>query len=97
MFSTWTVAKKVYAVVAVGLFSLLLIGILSYANTRKLVQTAGWVTHTHQVLEANAQILSLLKDAETGQRGYLITGEQRYLEPYNRSRDSITATIQKIK
>jgi methyl-accepting chemotaxis protein len=97
MFSTWTIAKKISGVVAVGLVFLLFTGILSYTNTRKLVTTAGWVTHTHQVLEAKEEILSLLKDAESGQRGYLVTGEQRYLEPYNRAKDSINASIQKIR
>lgn len=31
----------------------LLIGFLSYVNIKKLVKTAGWVTHTHEVLGAN--------------------------------------------
>jgi methyl-accepting chemotaxis protein/methyl-accepting chemotaxis protein-1 (serine sensor receptor) len=97
MFSTWTVGKKVSGVVVAGLSFLLLIGVLSYTNTKKLITTAGWVTHTHEVLEANAQILSLLKDAETGQRGYLITGEQRYLEPYNKATASLSAKLDKIK
>jgi methyl-accepting chemotaxis protein len=97
MFSTWTIAKKISGAVTAGLFFLLLIGTISYINTKKLVATAGMVTHTHQVLEAKEEILSLLKDAETGQRGYLITGEQRYLEPYNKAKDSIPGAIQKIR
>ena len=40
------------------------------------------VAHTHEVLDALEQLISTLKDAETGQRGYLITGEPRYLDPY---------------
>jgi methyl-accepting chemotaxis protein len=96
MISTWTVAKKVSATVAVGLFSLLLIGTLSHRNSKKLINSAGWVTHTHEVLETNTQILSLLKGAETGQRGYLITGESRYLEPYNNAKNSIAVTIRKL-
>lgn len=97
MFSTWTIAKKISGVVAMELIFLLLIGILSYTNTRKMVTTDGWVTHTHQVLEAKEEILALLKDAETGQRGYLITGEQRYLEPYLQAKESIPTAIQKIR
>ena len=40
------------------------------------------VTHTHEVLVKLEHVLSLLKDAETGQRGFLLTGDERYLEPY---------------
>ena len=97
MFSTWTLAKKISGVILIGLLSLTIIGVLSYANITKLVKTAGWVSHTYQVLEVKEEISSLLKDAETGQRGYLITGEQRYLEPYNKSKDSIGSAIRKIK
>lgn len=43
----------------------------------------GWVEHTQQVQLELAEFESLLKDAETGQRGYLYTGDPRYLEPYN--------------
>ncbi|MEG4815380.1 CHASE3 domain-containing protein [Microcoleus sp. K5-D4] len=54
----------------------------SYRNTLKLIENERWVSHTHQVLTELEATLSTLKDAETGQRGYLLTGEQRYLEPY---------------
>ena len=40
------------------------------------------MTHTHQVRGELADLLSELKDAETGQRGYVITGDESYLEPY---------------
>ena len=55
----------------------------SYRNTLKLVENERWVSHTHQVLTELEATLSTLKDAETGQRGYLLTGEERYLEPYH--------------
>lgn len=40
------------------------------------------VNHTHEVLAAAQALFSSLQDAETGQRGYLITGEEMYLEPW---------------
>ncbi|MBD1812724.1 CHASE3 domain-containing protein [Microcoleus vaginatus DQ-U2] len=55
----------------------------SYRNTVKLIENEHWVSHTHKVLTELEATLSTLKDAETGQRGYLLTGEERYLEPYN--------------
>jgi CHASE3 domain sensor protein len=57
-------------------------GMLSYLNTRMLSQNAEQVARTHEIISALEDVLSLMKDAETGQRGYLITGDARYLEPY---------------
>jgi len=48
-----------------------------------LVQTQAGVAHTRQVLYELSQTESLLKDAETGQRGFLYTGDSKYLAPYN--------------
>lgn len=42
-------------------------------------------------------ILSNLKDAETGQRGYLLTGDDRYLEPYIRSHDVVLGSIDRLR
>jgi signal transduction histidine kinase/DNA-binding response OmpR family regulator/CHASE3 domain sensor protein len=42
-------------------------------------------TRTQQLVSTLQQVLSELQDAETGQRGFLLTGEERYLEPYRRA------------
>ena len=49
---------------------LAVIGIIAYRSIVKLTDTADWVDHTHQVLEGLEGVLSTMKDAETGQRGY---------------------------
>lgn len=45
-------------------------------------QANQWVEHTLTVNTQLEVVGSLIKDAETGQRGYLLTGQQRYLQPY---------------
>src|SRR5689334_17267828 len=57
-------------------------GAVSYVNTRALQQSAREVAHTHEVLLALSDVLSLMKDAETGQRGFILTGDEKYLAPY---------------
>ena len=59
---------------------------LAYRNTRQLHEDASLVAHTHEVLDALGDLLSIIKDAETGERGFLITGVRRYLKPYRRGR-----------
>jgi CHASE3 domain sensor protein len=48
-------------------------------------------------LEAKEAILSLLKDSETGQRGYLITGESRYLDPYNNAVAGLSQSVTRLR
>ena len=54
-----------------------------YENIHRMRQGSLAVSHTRDVLFALERVLSQMKDAETGQRGFIITGETRYLEPYN--------------
>jgi methyl-accepting chemotaxis protein len=79
----WTIGNKISGLIAFAIAMFLILGIISLLMTNKLKTSIGWNTHTYQVLQNQEQILSLLKDAETGQRGYVITGNEKYLEPYN--------------
>ena len=53
-----------------------------YENIHRMRQGSLAVSHTRDVLFALERVLSQMKDAETGQRGFVVTGETRYLEPY---------------
>jgi CHASE3 domain sensor protein len=54
------------------------------------------VYHSQDVTLEIVTVESLLKDAETGQRGYLYTGEARYLEPYNNAVSEIAAHVDRL-
>lgn len=72
----WTVGMKIGS--GFGLISaiLLIVGIVSYRSINKLIDTADWVTHTHKVLEnLNGVVLNMV-NAETGQRGFVITNDE---------------------
>jgi methyl-accepting chemotaxis protein len=73
------------------------VGIVAYRSTNELVDSADWVTHTHKVKETLAEVLSSLKDAETGQRGFVLTGEERYLAPYQSALQVIELRFQAIR
>jgi CHASE3 domain sensor protein len=61
---------------------LIAVGAVSYRQMLRLDEARELATHTLLVREEIEILLSLVKDAETGQRGYLLTGEASYLEPY---------------
>ncbi len=76
---------------------LLGISVIASRNTRALIETNRWVVHTHEVIAALDQVLSELRDAETGQRGYLLTGEEPYLEPYHAAAGVVQHTVQELQ
>ncbi len=57
-------------------------------NFGMVVKTVGWVNHTHEVVAAAEQILTHAVDMETGMRGFLLAGEEDFLEPYNNGKTS---------
>ncbi|MGI0062937.1 MAG: CHASE3 domain-containing protein, partial [Nitrosotalea sp.] len=48
-----------------------------------MIEDENWVTHTYMVIDNADYFMKTIVDAETGQRGYLITGQESFLEPYN--------------
>jgi PAS domain S-box-containing protein len=77
--------RKVWLSFLAGLVLLAVIGVSAYTEVVKLRANDGMVDHTHQVISSLRHIQSMVTDAETGQRGYLITGDSSYLEPYNQA------------
>ena len=93
----WTIRTKIGLGFSLALAAIVIIGAISYWSTTKLTQTAVWVEHTHQVLGGLESVLSLLKDAETGQRGYLITGAEPYLEPYHSGTTGVRTKVKEVR
>ncbi len=97
MLNRWKISTQIAAGFALGLAVFSIIGIVSYRGTAQLVSTARQEKHTYQVLGELEEILSLIKDVETGQRGYLLTSDTRYLAPYNQARTAIQARIKEFR
>src|SRR5689334_17990997 len=93
----WTFGKKIAAGFVVSSLLLLAIGTASYRAAHSLVATSQQVTHSHQVLEHIANLISLLKDAETGMRGYVITGDEAFLEPYTAALPGLDTTAAELR
>jgi methyl-accepting chemotaxis protein len=76
---------------------LLGIGVVAYRSISSLTSTNHLVAHTQQVLEHIAEVLSVMKDAETGQRGYVITGDDAFLEPYQAGIGSVPNVVKDLR
>lgn len=69
------------------------ISIISFWAQNTLIDDASEVERTMAINAHIEAMIGHLKDAETGQRGFVITGKDEYLEPYNYSRDSVQEHI----
>jgi len=70
--------------------SLLILFVTSFASfisIQNLIKSADLVSHSNRVMSSLDGVISTLKDAETGQRGYLLTGDKGFLAPYNGAED----------
>jgi len=73
---------KIRAGFACAMMLLLVLAVVLYQTTLKFRANEQWESRIETVLAELDEISSQLKDAEMGQRSYLITGDERYLEPY---------------
>ena len=73
------------------------VGWQSYRNTARFAEASEWRKHTYEVLRNLDETVARLVDAETGQRGYLLTGVDAYLEPYRAAIKNIDQTIGRLK
>jgi signal transduction histidine kinase/CheY-like chemotaxis protein/CHASE3 domain sensor protein len=86
--------------VAIGLMCVLVFfaisGVVAYLNLQTLRDDNQKIIHSHEVIVALGTLLSDGQDAETGQRGFLLTGNDKYLEPYNTALSAISSEISNI-
>ncbi len=68
---------------AAGLGMLLVICVIGGLTLRQVKESDYWVDHTKEVILSNEQLLTDVKDAESAERGYIITDDEAYLEPYH--------------
>ena len=92
-----TLAGKLTAGFAVPIIAIILISVLVYNSLNSLVESNGWVSHTHRVIGEGNRILASMVDMETGMRGFLVAGREEFLEPYHGGKKVFEETISQLK
>jgi signal transduction histidine kinase/uncharacterized protein (UPF0297 family) len=92
----WAIGKGATTGFLLTFLVLLVSGSLSYRNLRQLARNEALVVHTHAVMDQLRDTLTTLTDAETGQRGYIITGDPAYMEPYLSARNSVQGRLERL-
>ncbi|HYA24026.1 MAG TPA: CHASE3 domain-containing protein [Terriglobales bacterium] len=81
---------------AMGLGMLLVIAGVAVWTLRQVAQSDFWVDHTREVISTNQQLLSDIRDAQSAERGYIITGDEEYLAPYRSASADIPQRAEKL-
>jgi CheY-like chemotaxis protein/CHASE3 domain sensor protein len=82
---------------ATAVVSVVLMAVVTYQAQRRSTEAADAVTQGIEQLVQIQNLLSSSKDAETGQRGYLLTGDEAYLEPFTSGRAAIDAELKAMR
>ena len=93
----WNVGTKIGVGFGLVLLIFVIVATVSYRSTTRMIAASDLRKHTYEVLSRIDETLSSLKDSETGERGYLLTGEEKYLEPYQAALGKIDSSIQAVR
>jgi PAS domain S-box-containing protein len=75
---------------------LVVIGLIGAWTLRQIDRSDAWVDHTREVISQNQRLLSDIEEAESGERGYIITGDEGYLAAYNAAAEDIAPRLAKL-
>jgi methyl-accepting chemotaxis protein len=92
-----TVGKKIGLGFGLALAVLVLISGVAYWNTTAFLETVEQRARSHEVLESVGEIYALVADAQRGERGYIITGNRLYLQPYEKAIAQLNNKIEHLR
>ncbi len=75
--------KKIYAGYIIILILMASVSVVVYSSITSIIDASKWVNHTYVVIRTGEDVSGAMVDMETGQRGFMVTGIDEYLEPYN--------------
>lgn len=73
------------------------LGVSSYLNSQKYNESNAWVNHSNKLQFHAQRILSLITDIESGQRGFVITGDTVFLKPYYSGVDVVRTDLEMLR
>ena len=90
-------SNSLRVIFVIAVFILLFLSSIAYKHNQDLNESSKLVMHTYEINIQLERLMSAIKDAETGQRGYIITRNTRFLTPYIYSRDKVNTSFITLK
>ena len=92
----FSLEKKIIFFFLLAAIALVSVLVIFYYNTQKIKSTSDLVEHTQEVLRKSDDVLMDVLNIETGSRGYSLTGNELYLDPYNNAIITTNSNIEKL-
>jgi CHASE3 domain sensor protein len=92
-----SIDKVIVLAIAIPMIALLFVGYLSYVNITKFIGENAFINHTNLIIQKLERLASTVSNAETGQRGFIITGKPSYLDPYYAAVRGIKGQLQDLE
>ena len=89
-----SIEKKIFAGFGFAFVLSVFISLATYWNHQRLLETRRKVVATEEILRSLKQILSTLTDAETGTRGFVLTGDEAFLAPFQSAVERVGPDLQ---
>ncbi|WP_369615405.1 CHASE3 domain-containing protein [Flavobacterium sp. CFS9] len=90
-------SNSLRVIFVIAVFILLFLSSIAHKHNQDLNESSKLVMHTYEINIQLERLMSAIKDAETGQRGYIITRNARFLTPYIYSRDKVNTSFINLK
>jgi signal transduction histidine kinase len=88
--------KRLRIIFSLVMGLLILLCVWTYWNLNNYIKTVGNIRQANLTIRTNTQVLSLIKDAETGHRGYQLTHDEEYLKPYYQARIQLPEELERL-
>ena len=93
----WNVGTKIGAGFGLTILIFVIVGAVSYRGTTQLIEASDARRHTYDVLAQLGELLLVLTNVQTGQRGYVLTADDAYLGPYQNALSRLDQTVREIR
>jgi len=91
-----SIGRRIALGFGASFLALVIIGSVVYSDTQNLFEETRWVTHTHEVIGKLNDVFGAMRDQESGMRGYILTGNDDYLEVYRLGQSNLGPALDRL-
>lgn len=92
-----SIRLRLISAFTLSIAAIIALSIVNQITLNQIFEARRWVEHTYEVIERLETIVSLCKDLEAGQRGYSLTREEVFLEPYDKAVGRISNVVSRVR
>ncbi len=92
-----SITRRLQVVFAASILLLIISSLASFLSNRQLISSSKWVNHTNEIIGTTENLLSGIRSAESAQRGFLLTNDEQFLEPYKGAHERTAQRVDALR